>query len=62
MRTQGFGFIAVGRFMAVERYCQSHQPSSTHPLQASSVDRTGGPADKPGQRNDLPAPAQSRRR
>jgi hypothetical protein len=46
MRTRDVGFVAVSRFMAVERYYQSHQPSSAHPLQGSGLDRAGGHGGK----------------
>jgi hypothetical protein len=31
MRNRDTGVLALGRFLAVERYCQSTLPSSTHP-------------------------------
>lgn len=46
MRTREFGLVAVGRFIAVESYCQSHQSPSTHPLRGSGGDRTSGHAGK----------------
>jgi hypothetical protein len=57
MRTREFGFVAISRFVAVERYCQSHQPSSTHPRQSSGVDRTGGHANNQDRRSGSQAPA-----
>ena len=56
MRTRDFGSVAVGRFMSVERYCQSHQPSPNHPLQGSSSDRTRDHADKQDRRSGAQAP------
>jgi hypothetical protein len=45
MRNRDAGVLALGRFLAVERYCQSTQPSSTHHLMpGASPDRPGGPA------------------
>ncbi len=46
MHTREFGLVAVGRFMAVESYCQSHQSPSTHPLQGSGGNQTSGHARK----------------
>jgi hypothetical protein len=46
MRTRAIGFVAVERFIAVERYYQSHQPPSAHPLPGSGLDRAGGHAGK----------------
>jgi hypothetical protein len=57
MRIREFGLVAVGRFMAVESYCQSHQSPSTHPLQGSSRDRTGGQADTRYKTSSPSAPA-----
>ncbi|HWC40879.1 MAG TPA: hypothetical protein VHK02_02720 [Actinomycetota bacterium] len=31
MRNRDTGVLALGRFLAVEQYCQSTQPFSTHP-------------------------------
>jgi hypothetical protein len=47
MRHGGFGFVALGRLLAVECYRESHQPSPAHPLRGSGVDRTAGNAPKP---------------
>ncbi len=57
MRTREFGLVAVGRFMAVESYWQSHQSSSTHRLQGSDGDRTSGHASKQDRENGAQAPA-----
>jgi hypothetical protein len=35
-------FVALGRLLVVERYRETHQSSSTHPLRGPGVDRTGG--------------------
>jgi hypothetical protein len=47
MRSRDFGFVALGRFLVVEQYIQTHQPPSTHPLQGSGVDRTERHAHQP---------------
>jgi hypothetical protein len=40
MGRRDVGVLALGRFLAVERYCQSTQPSSTHhPVPSSGPDR-----------------------
>ena len=45
MRNRDTGVLALGRFLAVERYCQSTQPSSIHPpVRGRRPDRTGAPA------------------
>jgi hypothetical protein len=46
MRNRDFGFAALGRFLVVERYLESHQPSPT-PLWSPGAGRTGGYASKP---------------
>jgi hypothetical protein len=57
MRTREFGFVAVSRFMAVERYRETCPPSSTHLLQGSGHDRTGGQADRRDRTSGASAPA-----
>jgi hypothetical protein len=57
MSSRDFGFVALGRFLVVERYCEAHQPSSTHPVSSSRPDRTGGHVGKPGSRSGSRAPA-----
>jgi hypothetical protein len=58
MRNRDAGVLALGRFLAVERYCQSTQPfSAHHPLPSSRPDRTGGPAGLPAQGGRSRAPA-----
>ena len=51
MRNRDHGVLALGRFLAVDRYCQSTQPTSTHHLvPGARPDRTGGPAGTPAAR------------
>jgi hypothetical protein len=50
MRSREFGFTALGRFLAVECYRESHQLSST-PLWTAGAGRTGGNAGKPDSTN-----------
>ncbi len=57
MRTHNVGLTAMARFVAVERYCQSHEPFSTHTTPGSGPDRTGGHADKSDSRSGSRAPA-----
>jgi hypothetical protein len=47
MRNRAFGVVALGRFLAVERYRETQAPSSTHPLWSPTVGRTPGQVDKP---------------
>lgn len=57
MSNRDIGFLALGRFLAVERYCQSSQPSSSHPARSPRPDRTGGHVDTPDSRSGSRAPA-----
>jgi hypothetical protein len=58
MINRDFGVSALGRFLAVERYRESHQPSfSTYPLRTPGADQTGGSTSKPGSRTGSRAPA-----
>jgi hypothetical protein len=59
MRTRDFGFAALGRFLAVEQYIQTHQRSSIHPLQGSGVDRTERHPSKPESSSSSQTPARS---
>jgi hypothetical protein len=58
MGNRDAGVLALGRFLAVERYCQSAQPPSTHhPVP------TSGPAPSTGRRparHDFPASGNAR--
>jgi hypothetical protein len=49
MSSRDVGVLALGRFLAVERYCQSDQPSA-HPMRRPRPDRTGGDAGTPDSR------------
>jgi hypothetical protein len=63
MSHRDFAFVAVGRFLSVECYRESHQPSSTYPLQSSGADRTAGNASTPVSsraRSGFRAPARPR--
>jgi hypothetical protein len=57
MSNRDFGCIALGRFLVVERYLESHQPSSTDPQRSPRADRTGRYADTPDSRSGVRAPA-----
>ena len=54
MSSRDAGFLALGRFLAVERYRQSSPPSSTHPVRGSRPTPAGGPAGTPGS-DEFPA-------
>ena len=56
MSNRDAGFLALGRFLAVERYCQSSLPSSTHPVRIPHPSRTGGHGAPKGSER-LPRPA-----
>jgi hypothetical protein len=55
-------FIALGRFLAVECYRESHQPASPTPSRSLGADRTGGHASRPDWRNGSRAPARPQHR
>jgi hypothetical protein len=57
MRYGDTGVLALGRFLAVERYCQANQPSTHPPLRSSRPDRTGGRAATPVRASGSRAPA-----
>ena len=59
MSNRDFGCTALGRFLAVERYIESHQPSSTDPRLSPPAERTGRYTDTPDSRSGLRAPARS---
>jgi hypothetical protein len=57
MRNRDTGVLALGRFLAVERYCQATLPSTHPPLPSSRPGRTGGRAATPVPANGSRAPA-----
>ena len=60
MSSRDFGVVALGRFLAVERYREtSLSPASQ--LRSPAPHRTGGHADRPDSRNGSRAPVQPRR-
>ena len=60
MSSRDFGFVALGRFLAVERYRETCLSSSVSQLRGPGPDRTGGRADKPGSSSGSRAPARPR--
>jgi hypothetical protein len=62
MGNRDLAFVALGRFLVVERYCEAHQPSSTYPLRSPGPDRTGRHADKPDSTSGPRAPARPQQR
>jgi hypothetical protein len=59
MRHRDFGVVALGRFMVVERYIETHPAPSANRLRepGSDRDRGRGRADKPGATSGSRAPA-----
>jgi hypothetical protein len=57
MSSRHLGVISIERFLAVERYRESHPASSTHPLPRPGVDASGRRADPPDSRRGSVAPA-----
>jgi hypothetical protein len=58
MHNRDTGVLALGRFLAVERYCQSTYSPSTHPpVPSSRPDPIGGPAATPAPASGSGAPA-----
>jgi hypothetical protein len=51
------GVISIERYLAVERYRESHPASSTHPLPRPGVDGNGRRVDPP----EVPASRHARR-
>jgi hypothetical protein len=60
MSNRDFGCTALGRFLAVERYVETCQPSSTDPQRSPRADRAGRYADTPDSRSGLRPPARPR--
>ena len=48
MSSRDSGFVALGRFLVVERYRETCLSPSTSQLRGPGPNRTGGHADKPG--------------
>jgi hypothetical protein len=57
MSNRDLGFLALGRFLAVERYRETCLEPSTQQLRAPRPDRTGGHADTSGSRSGSWTPA-----
>jgi hypothetical protein len=60
MHNRDFGVVALERFLVVERYRETHLPSSSDQLSGPGPDRTGGYADKPDSSSGPRAPARPR--
>jgi hypothetical protein len=56
MSNREFGFAALGRFLVVEQYWQSHQPA-TRPVRSPGADRTGGHGSRQDTASGSRAPA-----
>jgi hypothetical protein len=61
MRNRDFGFVALGRFLAVEQYYETQLTYSTDPRRTRNPDRNRGRGDQPS-RTGPGAPAQARHR
>jgi hypothetical protein len=48
MTSRDFGFVALGRFLVVERYRETCLAAGASQLRGPGPDRTGGHAGKPG--------------
>ncbi len=57
MPTRDIGVAALGRFLAVERYCQAHEPFTTQARQSSGPDRRDGHAGQPDRTGRSQPPA-----
>jgi hypothetical protein len=55
-----FGVVALGRFLAVERYRETHLAPSASQLRSPGPDWTGGDADRSGSRSGSRAPVRPR--
>ena len=64
MTSRYLGVISLQRYLVVERYCESHQlsSSSANHRRSLGVDRTGGRDGKPDSSSGTGAPAQARQR
>ena len=54
MTSRYLGVISIERLLVVERYRESHQPSSTRPQRSLGMNPAGGRADKPEPRSGSP--------
>jgi hypothetical protein len=61
MSNRDFGFIALGRFLVVERCRETCLSSSTQQLRAPGPDRSGGRADMSDSRSGSRTPARPQR-
>ncbi len=57
MGTRDLGFVALGRWLAVEEHCQSQPPPSTHPWPGAGEDRTQRRPSRPHSSRSGPVPA-----
>jgi hypothetical protein len=62
MSNRDFAVVALGRFLVVERYCETSLSSSTDQVRSPRPDRTGDDADKPDPRSGSRAPARPQNR
>jgi hypothetical protein len=62
MRNRDFGFVALGRFLAVEQYYETQLTYSTDPRRSPGADRTAGPTREPDSRSGTRTPAAPRHR
>jgi hypothetical protein len=62
MSNRDFGVSALGRFLAVERYRESQQLSSSTYSLLAPADRTSGSTNKPDSRTGSRAPARPQHR
>jgi hypothetical protein len=62
MTSRYLGVISLERYLVVERYCESHQPSSSHPRRSLGSDPAGGRDGKPDSSDRTGTPAQARHR
>jgi hypothetical protein len=60
MSHRDFAFVAVGRFLAVERYRETQLSSPTHRPWSAGPARSGGHADKSGSSSGPRTPARPR--
>jgi hypothetical protein len=60
MRNRDFGFVALGRFLAVEQYYETQLTDSTDRRRSPGADRTAGPARKPDSTSGTRTPAAPR--